>query len=72
MAIPECELGIDTEQGRPATPAHVGGAIGKLDAAFALGRRDFSIVIGPGGPGGHRLTASGFDIVAFNPSTRKL
>ena len=51
------------------TPAHAGAAMGELDAAFALGQQGFSMVIGPAGPGGHRLTASGFDIVAFNPTT---
>lgn len=60
------------EQDRPMTPAHAGGAMGELDAAFALGQRGFSVIIGPGGPGGHRLTASGFDIVAFNPATSEL
>jgi hypothetical protein len=53
----------------PMTPAHAGGAMGELDAAFVLGQRGFGIVIGPGGPGGHRLTATGFDIVAYNPRT---
>lgn len=54
------------------TPAHAGGAMGERDAAFALGRLGFQILIGPGGPGGHQLTAPGFDIVAFNPTTGQL
>jgi hypothetical protein len=54
------------------TAAHAGGIMGELDAAFVLGQRGFGIVIGPGGPGGRRLTASGFDIVAFNPATSKV
>jgi hypothetical protein len=56
------------DENGPMTPAHAGGAMGELDAAFALGKRGFGIAIGPGGPGGHRLTASGFDIVAYNPA----
>ena len=51
------------------TPAHAGGAMGELDAAFALGQRGFGIVIGPAGPGGHQLTAPGLDIVAYDPQS---
>jgi hypothetical protein len=61
-----------SEENGPMTPAHAGGAIGELDAAFVLGQRGFGIAIGPGGPGGHRLTATGFDIVAYNPATDQL
>ncbi|MCB0189545.1 MAG: S8 family serine peptidase, partial [Caldilineaceae bacterium] len=42
------------DQDQPFTPAHAGGVMGELDAAFALGQRGFSIIIGPGGPSGHR------------------
>ncbi|MEW8492464.1 MAG: hypothetical protein AB2604_01560 [Candidatus Thiodiazotropha taylori] len=61
-----------TEQDRPMTPAHAGGAMGELDAAFYLGRRGFQILLGPGGAGGHQLTAHGVDIVAFNPQSGEL
>ncbi|MGD9045946.1 MAG: S8 family serine peptidase, partial [Desulfobacterales bacterium] len=71
-ADPDDYSGEDIEQQRPMTPAHAGGAMGELDAAFVLGQRGFMIIIGPGGPGGHRLTASGFDIVAYNPATGEL
>ncbi len=51
------------------TPAHAGGAMGELDAAFKLGERGFMIVIGPAGAGGHQLTEAGLDIVAYNPQS---
>lgn len=51
------------------TAAHAGGASGEPNAAFALGKMGFEIVVGPGGPQGHKLTAAGFDIVAFNRTT---
>ncbi len=64
---------LDTLHGiAEMTPAHAGGAMGERDAAFALGRMGFEIVIGPGGPGGHQLTERGFDMVAFNPHTGQL
>lgn len=60
------------EQVTPMTPAHAGGAMGELDAAFALGQQGFHIIVGPGGSAGHQLTASGIDIVAYNPATGQL
>jgi hypothetical protein len=53
--------------GGDKTPAHAGGTMGELDAAFALGQMGFDIIIGPAGPGGHQLTAPGLDIVADHP-----
>lgn len=66
-------IGVARDDG-PArmTPAHAGGAMGELDAAFTLGQRGFEIIIGPAGPGGHALTLPGFDIVAYNPKTGEL
>jgi hypothetical protein len=64
---------LDTLSGlAEMTPAHAGGSMGERDAAFALGRMGFEIIIGPGGPGGHQLTERGLDIVAFNPRTGQL
>jgi hypothetical protein len=57
---------------KPMTPAHAGGEMGERDAAFQLGKMGFEIITGPGGPGGHKLTAPGIDIVAFNPKTGEL
>jgi hypothetical protein len=68
----EATVPTEPEQDRPLTPAHAGGAMGELDAAFYLGQRGFHIFLGPGGVGGHQLTAHGFDIVAFNPQTGEL
>jgi hypothetical protein len=50
----------------PMTAAHAGGTMGEVDAAFALGQKGFDIIIGPAGPGGHKLTERGLDIVAYN------
>jgi hypothetical protein len=63
---------IARENGKPMTAAHAGGEMGERDAAFALGKMGFDIIVGPGGEKGHKLTASGFDIIAFNPKTREL
>jgi hypothetical protein len=43
-----------------------------VDLAFALGERGLRIVAGPSGPGGHRLTGSGFDTIAYDPRTREV
>ena len=56
----------------PTTAAHAGGAMGEVNAGFALGKMGFDIVIGPSGPGGHKLTARGLDIVAYNAATGEL
>ncbi|MGY1640641.1 hypothetical protein ACI782_05835 [Geodermatophilus sp. SYSU D00703] len=60
---------VQREEDSKMSPAHAGGAMGELDAAFALGQKGFEVVIGPGGPEGHKLTSHGFDIVAYNPQT---
>jgi hypothetical protein len=62
------QVGIARET-TPMSAAHAGGVMGELDAAFILGQRGFIIVIGPGGPAGHKLTEPGLDIVAYNPHT---
>lgn len=54
------------------TPAHAGGAMGELDAAFGLGGKGFDVILGPGGSMGHKLTEQGLDIVAHNPKTGEL
>jgi hypothetical protein len=64
-------VGIACEDKGP-TAAHAGGAMGELDAGFGLGKLGFDIVLGPAGPGGHKLTANGLDIVAYNPKTGEL
>ncbi len=65
--------GIACDKGsKPMSAAHAGGAMGELDAAFALGEQGFEIIIGPAGSNGHKLTEAGLDIVAYNPLTDKL
>jgi hypothetical protein len=65
-------VGLARDNGKPVPPAHAGGEMGERDAAFVLGKMGLEIVIGPGGEKGHKLTTSGFDIVADDPRTGEL
>lgn len=60
------------EESESMSAAHAGGIMGERDSAFILGQRGFEVIIGPAGPGGHQLTASGLDIVAYNPDLDQL
>ncbi len=53
-------------------PRHARGYAGEQSMGFFLGERGYFFVEGPGGSGGHGVTTSGFDGVAFNPQTRHL
>lgn len=65
-------IGLAKQGDGQLTPAHAGGEMGERDAAFALGQKGFNVIVGPGGPEGHKLTTKGFDIVAYNPKTDEL
>jgi len=53
-------------------PGHARGYAGEQSMGFFLGERGYFFVEGPSGSGGHGVTESGFDGVAFNPKTRHL
>jgi hypothetical protein len=65
-------VGVARDEDKPQTAAHAGGEMGERDAAFALGKKGFELVVGPGGGKGHKLTERGFDIVGYNPKTKEL
>ena len=65
-------VGLARDEDKPQTAAHAGGEMGERDAAFALGKKGFELVVGPGGGKGHKLTERGFDIVGYNPKTKEL
>jgi hypothetical protein len=52
--------------------SHERGYAGEQSMGFFLGERGYFFVEGPSGAGGHGVTASGFDGVAFNPKTHHL
>lgn len=51
---------------------HERGRLGETNIGFWLGDKGYVIVDGPGGAAGHKVTAQGFDGVAFNPSTKEM
>jgi hypothetical protein len=53
-------------------PSLARGYAGEQSMGFFLGERGYFFVEGPSGSGGHGVTASGFDGVAFNPTSRHL
>lgn len=63
---------VQRDPDKPTSAAHAGGTMGELDAAFGLGEKGFDIIMGPAGEGGHKLTAHGFDMVAYHPGTGEL
>jgi hypothetical protein len=52
-----------------ANPAHDRGHAGEQSMGFYWGERGYFLVDGSSGAGGHAANASGFDGVAFNPTT---
>jgi hypothetical protein len=53
-------------------PSHARGYAGEQSMGFFLGERGYFFVEGPSGAAGHGVTTSGFDGVAFNPSSGHL
>lgn len=53
-------------------PAHEVGFFGEQNMGFVLGDRGYEFIAGPSGAGGHGITTSGFDGVAYNPTTGDL
>lgn len=52
--------------------AHERGYAGEQSMGFYFGDRCYFLVDGPSGAGGHGITSSGFDGVAFHPTNRNL
>src|SRR3954451_12747560 len=48
------------------------GYMGEQGAGFFFGKLGYYFVDGPSGAGGHAANASGFDGVAYNPTTDQL
>lgn len=55
-----------------ADPRHSRGFFGEQNMAFILGPEGYEFIDGPSGAGGHGVTTSGFDGVAYNPRTGDL
>jgi hypothetical protein len=55
-----------------ANPRHDVGFFGEQNMGFVLGERGYEFIDGPSGAGGHGITSSGFDGVAYNPRTGDL
>lgn len=53
-------------------PRHNRGYFGEQNMGFILGQEGYEFVDGPSGAGGHGVTTSGFDGVAYNPRTGDL
>ncbi len=53
-------------------PRHASGFFGEQNMGFVLGERGYEFIAGPSGAGGHGVTTSGFDGVAYNPRTGDL
>jgi hypothetical protein len=51
---------------------HDRGFLGEQSMGFTLGEQGYQFIDGPSGAGGHGITSSGFDGVAFNPKTGDL
>ena len=55
-----------------ADPRHSRGFTGEQNMGFILGQEGYEFIDGPSGAGGHGVTTSGFDGVAYNPRTGDL
>jgi hypothetical protein len=55
-----------------ADPRHNVGFFGEQNMGFMLGQQGYEFIDGPSGAGGHGITTSGFDGVAYNPRTGDL
>ncbi len=55
-----------------ADPRHNRGFSGEQNMGFILGQEGYEFIDGPSGAGGHGVTTSGFDGVAYNPRTGDL
>jgi hypothetical protein len=55
-----------------ADPRHNRGFGGEQTMGFILGQEGYEFIDGPSGAGGHGVTTSGFDGVAYNPGTGDL
>ncbi len=55
-----------------ADPRHNRGFTGEQNMGFILGQEGYEFIDGPSGAGGHGVTTSGFDGVAYNPRTGDL
>jgi hypothetical protein len=53
-------------------PRHNRGFTGEQHMGFILGQEGYEFIDGPSGAGGHGVTTSGFDGVAYNPRTGDL